>query len=389
MNLKEMSIEDIEKRVSEIETENASENVATEVIEKNNEELRALVEEKETRIAEAEKRQADLDAIVSGEIKTEVKETFEEERKTMSNIEVRNSKEYIDAFANYIKDGKDTECRALLTENVAGGSVPVPELVDEIVRTAWDRDEITRLVKKTFIKGNLKIGFEYSATGAAVHTEGAAAPDPETLVLGVTELVPASIKKWIQISDEAMDLTGEAFLRYVYDELTYQIAKAAANAIVADIIACGTVSTTSGSSHLCAVPVVEANSIALGTVASAIAQLSDEANNPVVIMNKQTWAAFKAVQYAGSYAVDPFEGLPVVFNNSLTAFSAATTGVTYAIVGDLGYGAQMNFPNGEEITIKVDDLSLAERDLVKIVGREFVAHDVVAPKAFVKIAKGE
>ena len=388
MNLKEMSIEEIETRVSEIETENASENVATEVIEKNNEELRTLVEEKEARIAEAEQRKANLDAIVDGKVEAEVTQTFEEERKTMSNIEVRNSKEYIDAFANYIKDGKDTECRALLTEN-GGGSVPVPELVDEIVRTAWDRDEITKLVKKTFIKGNLKIGFEYSATGAAVHTEGAAAADPETLVLGVTELVPASIKKWIQISDEAMDLTGEAFLRYIYDELTYQIAKAAANAIVADIIACGTVSTTSGSSHLCAVPVVEANSIALGTVASAIAQLSDEANNPVVIMNKQTWASFKAVQYAGSYAVDPFEGLPVVFNNSLTAFSAATTGVTYAIVGDLGYGAQMNFPNGEEITIKVDELSLAERDLVKIVGREFVAHDVVAPKAFVKIAKGE
>lgn len=386
MEIKDMTIEDIEKRMSEIETEKEAPEANIEAL---TEEVRAMNERKQEILKAAEERQANLNAIANGTVEAEVKETFEEERKTMSNIEVRNSKEYISAFANYIKNGSDEECRALLTENVAGGSVPVPELVDEIVRTAWDRDEITRLVKKTFIKGNLKIGFEYSATGAAVHTEGAAAPDPETLVLGVTELVPASIKKWIQISDEAMDLTGEAFLRYVYDELTYQIAKAAANAIVADIIACGTVSTTSGSSHLCAVPVVEANSIALGTVASAIAQLSDEANNPVVIMNKQTWAAFKAVQYEGSYAVDPFEGLPVVFNNSLTAFSAATTGVTYAIVGDLGYGAQMNFPNGEEITIKVDDLSLAERDLVKIVGREFVAHDVVAPKAFVKIAKGE
>ena len=197
MNLKEMSIEEIETRVSEIETENASENVATEVIEKNNEELRLLVEEKETRIAEAEKRQADLDDIVAGKVETEVKETFEEERKIMTNMEVRNSAEYISAFANYIKNGSDEECRALLTENVAGGSVPVPELVDEIVRTAWDRDEITRLVKKTFIKGNLKIGFEYSATTASVHTEGAAAPNEETLVLGITELVPASIKKWI------------------------------------------------------------------------------------------------------------------------------------------------------------------------------------------------
>ena len=47
----------------------------------------------------------------------------------------------------------------------------------------------------------------------------------------------------------------------------------------------------------------------------------------------------------------------------------------------------MNFPNGQEISFKYDDLSLAEADLVKIVGREYVAHDVVAPKAFVRINK--
>ena len=45
-----------------------------------------------------------------------------------------------------------------------------------------------------------------------------------------------------KISDEAMDLTGEAFLRYIYDEVTYQIAKKAAALIIADIEACGTVS---------------------------------------------------------------------------------------------------------------------------------------------------
>lgn len=386
MNLKEMSIEEIETRVSEIETENASENVATEVIEKNNEELRSLVEEKETRMAEAEKRQADLDDIVAGKVETEVKETFEEERKTMSNMEVRNSAAYIDAFANYIKSNSDEECRSLLTENVSG-SVPVPELVDEIVRTAWEKDDITRLVKKTFIKGNLKIGFEYSATGAAVHTEGQNAPDAETLVLGVTELVPVSIKKWITISDEAMDLTGEAFLRYIYDELTYQIAKKAADELIADILACGTVSTTSGSSHLCAVPAIAATSIAIGLVADAIGNLSDEASNPVIVLNKQTWSKFKSVAYAGQYNVDPFEGLPVAFSSKLKSFDAATTGEAFVIVGDFGVGAQMNFPNGQEITFKYDDLSLAEADLVKIVGREYVAHDVVAPKAFVRINK--
>ena len=386
MNLKEMTIEAIEERLAAIEEEKATPELETEKIEALTEEARSLISEREERMVAAEKRQADLDAIAKDEIETEVKETFEEERKTMTDMEVRKSAAYVDAFANYIKSNDDTECRSLLTEN-GSGSVPVPELVDEIVRTAWEKDDITRLVKKTFIKGNLKVGFEYSATGATVHTEGANAPDAETLVLGVTELVPVSIKKWITISDEAMDLTGEAFLRYIYDELTYQIAKKAADELIADILACDTVSTTSGSIHLCAVPAVATTAVSLGLVASAIGNLSDEAANPVVVMNKQTWAAFKAVQYAGNYAVDPFEGLPVAFSSKLKSFSAATTGEAFAIVGDFGVGAQMNFPNGQEITFKYDDLSLAEADLVKIVGREYVAHDVVAPKAFVRINK--
>lgn len=383
MEIKDMKIEDIEKRMAEIETEKEAPEADIDAL---TEEVRSMNERKQELIKAAEERQAVLDDIVEGTVETEVKETFEEERKAMTNVEVRKSAEYIDAFANYIKTNDDAECRSLLTENVSG-SVPVPELVDEIVRTAWDRDDITKLVKKTFIKGNLKIGFEYSATGAAVHTEGQSAPDAETLVLGITELVPVSIKKWITISDEAMDLTGEAFLRYIYDELTYQIAKKAADELIADILACGTVSTTSGSSHLCAVPAIASTNVALGLVASAIGNLSDEAANPVVVMNKQTWAAFKAVQYAGNYAVDPFEGLPVAFSSKLKSFSAATTGEAFAIVGDFGVGAQMNFPNGQEISFKYDDLSLAEADLVKIVGREYVAHDVVAPKAFVRINK--
>lgn len=383
MEIKDMKIEDIEKRMAEIEVEKEAPDANIDAL---TEEVRSMNERKQEIIKAAEERQANLDAIVEGKVETEVKETFEEERKAMTNMEVRNSAAYIDAFANYIKSNDDAECRSLLTENVSG-SVPVPELVDEIVRTAWEKDDITRLVKKTFVKGNLKIGFEYSATGAAVHTEGQNAPDAETLVLGITELVPASILKWITISSEAMDLTGEAFLRYIYDELTYQIAKKAADELIADILACGTVSTTSGSSHLCAVPAIASTNVAIGLVANAIGNLSDEAANPVVVLNKQTWSAFMAVKYAGNYSVDPFEGLPVAFSSKLKSFSAATTGEAFAIVGDFGVGAQMNFPNGQEITFKYDDLSLAEADLVKIVGREYVAHDVVAPKAFVRINK--
>ena len=125
----------------------------------------------------------------------------------------------------------------------------------------------------------------------------------------------------------------------------------------------------------------------MGTVAAALSELSDEAANPVIMMNKKTYAAFKAVQYANGYGADPFEGLTVVFNNTIKAFSAATTDQTYAIVGDLNHGALANFPRGEEISFKFDDKSLAEKDLVKIIGREFVAIGVIAPNAFVKIVK--
>ena len=104
-------------------------------------------------------------------------------------------------------------------------------------------------------------------------------------------------------------------------------------------------------------------------------------------MNKLTWAAFKNAAYSNHYGVDPFEGLRVVFNNSLPAYSSASTGDVYAIVGDFGHGAIANFPNGDDIDIKLDTMSRKKEDLIEILGREFIALGVVADKAFVQIAK--
>lgn len=136
-----------------------------------------------------------------------------------------------------------------------------------------------------------------------------------------------------------------------------------------------------------AVPASKVTSIGIGTVATAMAQLSDEASNPVVIMNKLTWADFKAAQYAANYPVDPFEGCEVLFNDTLKAFSAASTNDTWLIVGDLQHGALANFPNGDEISIKVDENTLMTQDLVRVLGREYVAVGVVAPYAFVRYTK--
>lgn len=385
MNINEMDLEQVETRMNEVKSMLHEDGADLDALEA---EINELKTRKATVLAEIETRKAEINEVI--ESAAEIT-PIEERSKKMETIEVRNTKEYIDAYANYIKTGSDKACRALLSENASAealesntGTVPVPEVVYDIIKTAWDNNEITSLVRKTYIKGNLKVGFEASADPASVHPEGAEEPNEEELTLGIVNLIPESIKKWITISDEAIDLGGEQFLRYIYDELTYQIAKKAASEILGRIIAAPETSSATAP----AVPQINVQSLSVGLVAQALAFLSDEAVNPVIVMHKQTWAAFKAVEYGSQYAVDPFEGLRVVFCNELPTFASANPTVPFMIIGDFGHGVIANFPNGEEITIKYDDLSLAEKDLVKVVGREYVGLGVVAPNAFVKVKYG-
>lgn len=369
--IKALSKEQIEERKLEIKTEIDGADQAK--LDELNAELDAI-EERAKEIVMDERRDA-MKELLAGAGK--VVEKQEESPKT---VEVRASKAYVNAYAEYIKTGDDRECRALLTETVSG-TVPVPVLIDEIVRTAWENEEILSRVRKTNFKGNLKVAFEKSATGAAVHTEGTTAPTEESLTLGIVTMIPRNIKKWITISDEAVTMGGEAFLRYIYDELTYQIVKYLSGLVVSDIAA---LNTEAGSTAPSAAKITQAPG--LNTIATAFANLSDEARNNVIIMNKLTYANFKAAQAAGNFNVDPFMGLPVLFNNTLPAYDSASANAVYAIVGDLS-GAQINYPEGEGVVIKWDDLSLAEKDMVKVVGRQYAAHAVTACGRFTNIAK--
>lgn len=380
MEISKMNIEELETRLAEINKELDGDC--------NLDALNAEVEAIETRkrelADEATKAEEIRAKVATGDVDTVNTIPVIEEVRKMTDIEVRNSKEYIDAFANYIKTEKADECRALLTENATGGTVPVPTMVLDVVAHAWESNKIVDKVNKTFLKGNVKRGFEISATDAVIHSEGASAITPETLVLGIATLTPVSIKKSIQISDEVYDLAGAEFLNYIYSELAYKISQLLANEIV-DAIA---ETDGTGSSTVPAQSTI-AEAIGLTTIVDALALLSDEASNPVIIMNKATYAAFRGVQANANYAQDIFEGLEVVFSSQLPAYGSADEGDVYAIVGDLGVGVQANFPNGYDITFKFDDKTLMKSDLVEILGRMFVGYGVVAPKAFTTITVPE
>ena len=371
MEIKEMNIEQVEERKASILVEMDTEGANLDALEEEMRSLTARANEiKATAAAKAEEARKVADG--EGDL---INTIIKEETRTMDVKEYRNSAEYMDAFAEYIKTGKAEECRALLTTNVGSGTIAVPDFVLDEVKTAWDNNEIMSRVHKVSLAGNLKVNFEISATDAVAHTEGSGAVAEEQLVEGIVTITPVMYKKWIGITDEVMSMRGEAFLRYIYAELTHKIVKKMADDLVAKIVALPAVATATSP----AAAKIEA-APAVGTVAQAMANLSDEASNPVIIMNKLTWAEFKAAQYANGYGVDPFEGIPVLFNNSLPA--ASDSNGVYMIVGDLGYGAIANFPNGDSIDFIFDELSRKKEDMVEVLGREYAGIGVVASKAF-------
>ena len=378
-----MNIDEINTRLAAIASEMNADGADLDALTAEVDQLQARKQE----LADAETaRRALADKIATDAVDVTViasTEDHEQEERNMDNFEVRKSHAYEMAYVDYLKSGmkNDTQCRSLLTENVSG-SVPVPVSLDDAIQTAWEQDKITSRVRKLFVRGNLKVGFEVSSTGAVVHEEGDGAIDEETLVLGTVTLIAQSVKKFITISDEAID-SNETILRYIQDELVYQIVKKIASEVVAAIAAAPAASTTSA----VGVAQVEASALALDTIAQGIAQLVG-AQDIVLLMNPATWAAFKALAANASYGYDPFEGFEVIFTNDLKSFASASEDDVVIEIGDLK-GVTANFPNGEGVQIKIDDKSMAEYDLVKIVGREFVGIGVTGPGMLVNVVKGE
>lgn len=378
--MKYKTMKEIETRKAQILEEMKAEGADLDALEKEMEELRQNADELQKAASKAEEIRRKI-ADGAGSIGT-VLESHEAESGRKTVDEIRSSAEYINAYADYIKTGDDKECRKLLSTNAANnGQIPVPTIVDNIIRTAWENDEILSRVRKTNIRGNLKVPFERSADPAYVHGEGTTAVTEEDLSIGIVELKPENIKKWIRISDEAIAMGGEAFVRYVYDELTYQIIRKLSALVVGAIKG----ADTSHSSTAIGIPKI-AGEPSLTIVPQAEANLTDEARNPVVIINRLSSAAFQAARVAGNFAVDPYDGLTVLYTSALPAYSTADADAVWMIVGDLD-GAQVNYPEGEGVVTKWDDLTEAEADLVKVVGRQYAGYGVTGPGRFVNVKK--
>ena len=386
-----MTSEEILNRQGEIEQRKAEIEAALETpeadLEALNEEARRLVEESvqlEAQLEELRKAAAEEEElrqkIADGKL-GETKEEHEEE-KHMDMKEIRSSAAYCEAYKKYIITGEDKECRALLSANAdTPGDVPVPTIVEDIIKTAWEGNEFLRRVTKTFIRGNLKVPFEQSADDAYNHSEGTTGLTEEDLQIGQVELKPGNVKKWIDISDEAVTMGGEAFVQYIYKEMAYRVLKK----VVSNMVAKANAASTSHSSTAIGIPKAT-EAPAVMTAQNAAAQLSEEATDLCIVLNPLTIQTFNNAYAAGNFAINPFDGLTVVKCSALPAYSSASDNAMYGIVGDLK-AFQANYPEGEDVVIKWDDKTKAKDDMVEVVARQYVGVGVTAPGRLVKLCK--
>ena len=361
MDISNMTMEQVEARAEEIREAQSAEDADLEALAAEAEQLAAR------RSALIEEQKAAQEAVARG-----AGEVIKREDKNMTEREVRQSKAYIEAYANYVKGGcvDDTECRSILTENagtVEGATyVPAPVFVEDIIAEKRRESKILSRVRAVEVPGSVKVGVEMDAPMAEVHTEGGEAVAEEALKLAIVTLSPVTLKKWVSVTDEVMDMTGEAFLRYLYDEIARGLIKKA-EAIVISGIESRAATPVQGMPAVASVT----GALSLTTIIEMRAHLNADAEDLVLIMNASDYAAIKALAAAASYAFDPFDGIEVIIDNKATGI----------ILGDLS-GVMVNYPAGRDIQYKFDDKTLMTEDMVRVLGRLPFAAGIVGNNFF-------
>lgn len=360
-----LDMADLEKRSLEIAEEVKT--AESDALDTLSEELDAIEERKAIIKAEADEKRAAMEEVLSG--KGEPIEEKQEERKTMDNKEIRKSAEYLDAWIENLKGRASEEQRTLLTENAENGTIAVPRYVEDRIETAWESNEILRRAKKSYFKGDLRVGFEASAEGAIAHEEGGAAIKEENLVIGFVELSAMTFKKMVKYSTEVLDMRGEAFVDYIVDEVEYQIAKTIGYGLIEK--------AASYNTPLKQEYTAAGKSLTTADIVGAEGLLAGDAN-PVLITTRANAAALKAAALSAHYGYDPFDGMEVVYVDA-----AAITG-SLAVVADLS-AWQVNFPNGDDVKFVFDEFTEAPADIVRVIGRVMAGVGVVAPSKTVFI----
>ncbi len=379
---------------SDVETRDSILNEVEE-LEKEATQIDNDVEELRSIKAKFEEQESRMDLIKN--VTTEVVEARNEATKK----NVLDTPEYRQAYVDMIRHNDMKGVQQLLRDDPVYGmatsndNVPVPTIWQSYVETAWyNYGKFSRMVTKSYVQGYLSIPLEASATGAVVHTEGADAPTEEEIVLGLIEIKPAMIKKWISLTDEIMAMTADEFLRYIADELVYRVVLKLDEGIIngaLDTNGKGIVGIAGNTNTL-----TYESALSFNVVNEAIADLVTFDNLTVAMNPKTFFDNFMGLtdlqgrpifNIAHDNTGKPqyyINGLRVEFTQALPAYENAQGSAVWCIVGDFR-GYRLNLPEGDMVRTLVDPYTLATNDKVRMIGRLYAGGNVAKLKHFVQI----
>lgn len=332
------------------------------------------------------------------------KPVIEERKDQMEEVNVLKSAEYTQMYADMIRGKVDErEVRSYLNQradsanlSTATSYVPIPEIMQGFVETAWyNYGKFSRLVAETFEPAILKIPVEVAADGAAWHDENGDAVSQEEITFSQIILQPKMIKKFIALTDELMAMAANDFLRYISDELVYRVILALDEAIInrTDVNGLGVIGIA-GNALTTDVPAA----LDFNVINEAVSGLVTF-DNLVIAMNPKTFfnnfmsltdlqgrPIFQVVHDNEARPQYYLSGYRVEFTQALPAYDDADPTDVYAIVGNFSRGYRLNYPQGRNVITLVDPYTLATEDVVRMIGRLYVAGNVVKPLHFASLS---
>lgn len=347
MEIKEMTLQDVEARLAALEGEL---DAATEV-----EAVNALAEEKRSlldrqkELADLAQRKADAQALQTGMAEGHIKEerAMEEIKKTYS-VE---SAEYREAFL------KNLQGKELTTEerNAVVASAAIPTVTMNKIIGIIERTPLVAAVDVTYIPGNVTYPAENTINDAGWVAMGTAATDSAD-TYGAINLTAYKLIKTVEITADVTAMAIDAFENWLVERLGNKIAKA----IDAGIINGG--GSTSGQ----CLGIAVSKSAQDGTYTKTNMKYSDlpkiVGTLPTEYLQNAQWCMNRAMLFNKIYGMQTSQGAPVVLIDPQAASRFTLLGFPVIVddnvtSGDILFGDfkayKFNFAQAPEV--KSDD----------------------------------
>ena len=386
-------LEKIEARLAEIEKELNSEEIDSKddsELDKLEEEVRSLKQEKTAIMERAEKRRALEKEIAEGKIGTDVTEQMLDTVLGGKRMQERNfgveSAEYRNAWLKNIRgiELSDVEHRAITTATGSAGAAVPTTTTNKIIDKVKEFCPVLNKIDLLHIKGAVTIPAEGTTADAQKHEEGATITVDNDTLLKVS-LAGYEVTKLVTISKSVLTMSIDAFETWLVNKIAHKVAEKI-DALIFNGTGIGEAQGVN------AITWNESNSI---TVAKSASLTESNVSGVVALMKAGYFAGAEWYMSSATFFADFYP----LMNNSKNNVVTETNGV-YRIVGkavnfDERVAAHeaflgdfyLGYIGNLEEDVNVTSQFVTRENAFDFLGCAIFDGKVQAVEAFVKIAK--